>query len=149
MHSCSLLKGIFPTQGSLTQGFTFPALASAGRFFSTSTTWEAPVAKACMCAKSPKSCPAPCNPRDHSLPGSSVHGILQARVLEQVTTSSSKDSSRPRDRTHVSYGSCIAGRFFTTSTNKPSLLVSPTKAYPTTNIYLYCYGYTKAHKRAI
>ena len=45
-----------------------------------------------------------CNP-----PGSSVHGILQARILEWVAISFSRGPSRPRDRTLVS---CIAGRFF-------------------------------------
>ena len=44
----------------------------------------------------------------HSPPGSSVHGILQARVLEWVAISSSRGSSRPRDWTLVS---CIAGGF--------------------------------------
>ena len=38
-----------------------------------------------------------CNPIDYSPPGSSVHGILQARVLERVTMSSSRGSSQPRD----------------------------------------------------
>ena len=47
---------------------------------------------------------------DYSPPGSPVHGILQARVLEWVATPSSRGSSRPRDRTWVS---CIAGRFLT------------------------------------
>ena len=37
---------------------------------------------ACMHAKSLQSCPTLCNPMDCSLPGSSVHGILQARTLE-------------------------------------------------------------------
>ena len=41
-------------------------------------------------------------PIDCSLPGSSVHGILQARILEWVTMPSSRGSSRPRDRTYVS-----------------------------------------------
>ena len=39
----------------------------------------------CMCAKSLQSCPTLCNPMDCSLLGSSVHGILQARILEWVT----------------------------------------------------------------
>ena len=39
---------------------------------------------------------------DYILPGSSVHGILQIRILRGVATSSSKASSQPRDRTHVS-----------------------------------------------
>ena len=52
-----------------------------------------------------------CDPMDCSLPGSSVHGILQVRILEAVAMSSSRGSSQPRDQT---CGSCIAGRFFTT-----------------------------------
>ena len=55
-------------------------------------------------------CPALYDPMDCSPPGSSVHGILQARILEWVAISFSRGSSRPRDRTQVS---CIAGRFFT------------------------------------
>ena len=46
--------------------------------------------------------------------GFSLHGILQARILEWVAMSSSRGSSHPRDWTHVSCTSCIAGRFFTT-----------------------------------
>ena len=57
-----------------------------------------------------QSCPTLCDPMDCSLPGSSVHGIFQARVLEWVAISSSRGSSQPRDRTWVS---CIVGRRFT------------------------------------
>ena len=57
-----------------------------------------------------QSCSTLCNPMDYSLPGSSVHGILQARILEQVDIPFSRESSQPRDRTHISR---IAGRFFT------------------------------------
>ena len=46
-------------------------------------------------------CPTLCNPMDCSLPGSAVHGILQARRLEWVAISSSKRSSQLRDRTHI------------------------------------------------
>ena len=60
-----------------------------------------------------QSCPTPCNPRDCSSPGSSVHGTLQTRILEWVAISSSRGSSRPRDRTLVSCSSCTAGRLFT------------------------------------
>ena len=56
-----------------------------------------------------KSCPALCDPMDCSLPGSSLHGILQARVLEWVAISFSRGSSQSRDRTWVS---CIPGRRF-------------------------------------
>ena len=51
---------------------------------------------------------------DCSLLGSSVHGILQARILKWVAMSSSRGSSPPRDQTHISHGSCTAGGFFTT-----------------------------------
>ena len=52
-----------------------------------------------------------CNPIDCKLPDPSVHGILQARVLEWVAISFSRGSSRPRDQTWVS---CFAGIFVTT-----------------------------------
>ena len=55
-----------------------------------------------------------CDPMDCSLLGSSVHGILQARILEWVAIPFSRGSSRPRDWTHLSNVSCITGRFFTT-----------------------------------
>jgi len=57
-----------------------------------------------------QSCPTLCDPMDCSLPGSSVHGIFQARVLEWVAISFSRESSRPKDRTRVSL---IAGLRFT------------------------------------
>ena len=50
-----------------------------------------------------------CNPMDYSPPGSSVHGILQLRILELVAMPSSRESSLPRDWTCIS---CIAGRLF-------------------------------------
>ena len=50
------------------------------------------------------------NPMDYSLPGSSVHGILQARILEGIAIPFSKGSSWFRARTQVSY---MVGRFFT------------------------------------
>ena len=51
---------------------------------------------------------------DYNPPSSSVHGILQARILELVSMPSSRGSSSPRDQTRVFCGSCIAGRFLTT-----------------------------------
>ena len=57
-----------------------------------------------------QSCSTLCDPMDCSLPGSSVHGILQARILEQDAMSSSKWSSQPRDWTQSSPN---AGGFFT------------------------------------
>ena len=54
-----------------------------------------------------QSCPTLCDPVACSPPGSSVHGIPQASILEWVAISSSMGSSQPRDQTHVSYMSCI------------------------------------------
>ena len=51
-----------------------------------------------------------CHCVDYSPPGSSVHGILQVRILEWVAISSSRGSSQPEDQTQVS---CIAGKLFT------------------------------------
>ena len=50
-----------------------------------------------------QSCPTLCDPMDWGLPGSSTHGILQARILEWVAISFSTGSSQPRDRTQVSH----------------------------------------------
>ena len=57
-----------------------------------------------------QSCLTLCDPMDYSPPGSSVHGILQARTLEWVAILFSRGSSQPKDQTQVS---CIAGGFFT------------------------------------
>ena len=57
-----------------------------------------------------QSCPTLCDLLDCSPPGSSVHGIFQARILEWVDYPFSRGSSQPRDRTQVS---CTAGSFFT------------------------------------
>ena len=63
---------------------------------------------------------------DCSLPGSSVHGILQARILEWIAISFSRGSSWPRDQTRVS---CITGSFFT---NEP-----PGKPWGDQTVVLY------------
>ena len=57
-----------------------------------------------------QSYPTLCNPMDCSLPGSSIHGIFQTRVLEWVAISFSRGSSQPSDQTQVSH---IVGRCFT------------------------------------
>ena len=61
-------------------------------------------------------CPTLCNPLDCSPPGSSVQGILQVRTLEWVAMPSSREPPSPRDRTHISWVSALAGGSFTTST---------------------------------
>ena len=63
----------------------------------------------CVCVSLSQSCPTLCSPMDCSLPGSSVHGIFQARILEYVAISFSRGSSRLRDRTQLSFieGGCF------------------------------------------
>ena len=67
-----------------------------------------------MHSKSLQSCPTLCVPMDCSPPASYIHGILQARILEQIVRPSFRRSSQPRDHTCVSYLSCISkqGCFF-------------------------------------
>ena len=66
-----------------------------------------------VCAKSLQMCPTLCEPVDCSLPGSSIHGILQARILEWVAMPSSRDlpdlGIEPTSLTTPA----LAGRFFT------------------------------------
>ena len=74
---------------------------------------------ACMCAQLLQSCPVLSDPMDCSLPSSSVHGILQERILEWVAMPSSRGSSQPRNQTRI----CIAGRFFTSEPpGKPCMI---------------------------
>ena len=58
---------------------------------------------ACLLAKSLQSCLTLCHPMAHRLPGSSVHGIFQVRILEWVAVTFSRESSRCRDQTRLSY----------------------------------------------
>ena len=59
-------------------------------------------------------CPTLCNSMDCSLPGSSVHGIFQERILKWVASSYSRGSSRPRDGSCISWVPALEGGFFTT-----------------------------------
>ena len=68
-----------------------------------------------------------CDSMDYSPPGSSVHGILQTRILEWVVIPSSKGSSQPRNRTCVF---CIAGRFPTVLATQPMWLAAISTLYP-------------------
>ena len=70
---------------------------------------------------------------DCSLPGSSIHGIFQARVLEWVAISFYRGSSRPRDRTQVSR---IAGRRFAVWATREAVY------YLTNHMYRYRYGFS-------
>ena len=64
----------------------------------------------CVCVLVTQSCLTRCDPMDYSPPGSSVYGILQARILEWVASSFSREYSQPRDQ---SWASRLAGRFLT------------------------------------
>ena len=72
----------------------------------------------CMCGKSLQLCTTLCDTMDHSLPGSFVHGILQARILEWVATpgrSSFRDLLDPGIKPVFRLSPALIGEFFTTS----------------------------------
>ena len=100
------------------------AYSLEGKLWSTWKESESEVAQ---------SCPTLCDPMDCSLPGFSIHGIFQARVLEWGGISFFRGSSWPRDRTRVSH---IVGRCFTLwatreATNLDSILKSRDITLPT------------------
>ena len=73
--------------------------------------WATVKVSACLCSLHvlvAQSCPTLCDPMDCSPPGSSIHGILQARILECIAIPFSRGSSWLRDWTHVSSASCIS-----------------------------------------
>ena len=79
----------FPSPGDLPDPGIKPASSAlASGFFTTKLQ-----VSLCLHAKSLQSCPILCDPMDCSLPGSSVHGILQTRILEWVAMPSSRGSS--------------------------------------------------------
>ena len=88
----------YPPPGDLPDPWIKPrsvmSPALAGGFFTTSVTWEALTQGESEVAQS---CLTLCNPMDYSLPGSSIHGIFQARIPEWVAISFSWRSSQPRD----------------------------------------------------
>jgi len=69
-----------------------------------------------MCAQSLQSCLTLCDPKDHSQPGSSVHRILQARILERVGCPPPGDLPDPRIKPMSLKSPALADRFFTTTT---------------------------------
>ena len=99
--SLSFLQRIFPTQAS----------RIAGGFFTNWATREAQYG-ACVCAKSLELSQTLCDLMDCNLPGSTVHGFLQAGILEWVATPSSRGSSHHRDQTHDSSVSHTGRRVF-------------------------------------
>ena len=96
-----VLKGPCP-MGSFLHGSpeSLSRFPSSCRMLGAHSSIESEVAQSCLTL---------CDPMDCSLPGFSLHGLLQARVLEWVAISFSRGSSQRRDRTLVS---CIPGRRF-------------------------------------
>ena len=77
--------------------------------------WEMGGGSVCVCVcVCPQSCLSLCDPTDCSLPGSSVHGVLQARILERIAISFFRGSSNQGIELPSSVSSALAGRFFTT-----------------------------------
>ena len=71
--------------------------------------------RVCVCTKSLQSCATLCNPMGCSRPGSSVHGVFQASILEWFALPSSRGSSNPGIEPAVSLFPVLAGGFFTSS----------------------------------
>ena len=95
-----------------------------------------------MCVLITQLRPTLCGPMDYSPPGSSVHGILQARTLERVAISSFRGFPWPRYWTQVS---CIAGTFFTIWLTRESLVYNTShtnnilKSNKQTKFFFYFY----------
>ena len=103
--------------------------AQGGQIFLCCSGWccapqDSPPAMVYSEVKVAQSCPTLCDPIHYSPPGSSVHGILQTRILEWVAIPFSRGSSWPRNQTQVS---CIASRFFTKSPEKPKIFCTVVK----------------------
>ena len=132
----ALLQGIFPTQGWNLHLLCLLHLQVGSLPL---TTPGKPHVCVCMyvyrwCAKSLQSCLTLCGLMDCSPPGSSVPGILQARILEQLAIPFSRGSSRPRE----TWVFLIAGRFFTIWATWEAI-------YIYTYIYIYIHTHTHTH----
>ena len=87
-----------------------------------------------------------CDPMDCSLPGFSVHGILQARILEWMAISFSRGSSQPRDQTRVLRLLALAGGFFTTSATCEPLPWTPVQIQFTAEVSVQMVVKFSCHK---
>ena len=92
----------------------------------------------CVCAQSLQSCPTLHDVLHCSPPGSSVHGILQARILEWVAITNSRGSSKPRDWTWVS---CIAGGFITNWATREDFVSQVNSIYNSRLLRKYWYNF--------
>ena len=96
---------------------------------------------ACVSAKSLQSCPALCDSMDCRLLGFSVHGILQARILEYVAMPSSRESFQPRIQPASLLSPTLAGGFFTISATWETQLLS--------HVWLFANPWTTAHQASL
>ena len=84
-----------------------------------------------------QSCPTLCNPMDYSPPGSTVHGIFQARILERVAIFYLRLYSWPRVQTHISCVSCF-GRWITlplSHLRSPLCILGPNESNPRDRVF--------------
>ena len=102
LDSIFKIRGItLPTKVRLVKAMVFPVVMYGCE------SWT--VKKAEGEGEVAQSCPTLCNPMDGNLLGFSIHGILQARILEWIAISFSRGSSQPRDQTQVYH---VGGRHF-------------------------------------
>ena len=92
-----------------------------------------------VCVKSLQLCLTLCDTMNCSLQRSSIHRILQARILWWVVVPSSRESSQPRNRTCISFGSCTASRCFSAEP-----LEKPIYIYIYMHTHTYIYGKSSA-----
>ena len=102
-----------------------------------------------MHAKSLQSCNTLCHPMDCSLTVSSVHGILQARILKWVAKLSWRGSSQPRDWSCISHDSCNAGHFFTTETMGRPNDIMKVKVKSLSHVQLFATPWTVAYQASL
>ena len=102
------------------------------------------------CALSHSSCVRLCDPMGCNVPGFSVHGVLQARILERVAMPTFRGFSHPRDLISISCVFCLAGGFFTAEPpGSPfmKLLVSILRCTILNKINLYCFEISRHLQR--
>ena len=110
-HIPPLLRSCHHSPWACTNLSPLPAVTPAPKPWLSTQQLGDPCKKSinsCVHAKLLQLCPTLCDPMDCGPSGSSVHVILQARILESVTMPSSRGSSQPRDWTCVSFVSCIS-----------------------------------------
>ena len=123
----SLLTPSSPLMNYASPSFTIASPSSSSHAHLILVALSSVLPRMCIHARLLQSCLTLCDPMDSNLPGSSVHGIFQSRILGWVAMPSSRGSSQPRDWSQVSF---IAGHSSPLSHwGKPSLAWSGYKVY--------------------